>query len=202
MSILYTIERHTHGWLICAASGQRGVPMNAVDECMPMFPRHSGGAVFDAGIVHHYDTLNYRQRVVFAVTTPEGSKLWRAEIEAYIARIKHPHDRWWYGVDVGTSSASIFGVLCPSTLCDNWAKEEATRHGNGSTPADADDLGRCLRLIALFPEWRDRLDEVAAAYPGTAWPRIIDRWGELEKADAKTQCYILNECRTPKAGEQ
>lgn len=197
MSILYTIERHTHGWLICAAPGQRGIPMNALDECMPMFPRHSGGAVFDAGIAHHYNATHNRDRTVFAVTTPEGSKVWRAEIEASIAALA-PYTRWWLGTDVGTSSAAVFAILCPITeMCD-----AATEYGRGYTPADADDLGRCLRLIALFPEWRGRLDEVAAAYPDTAWPRIIDRWHELEKADAKTQNYILNECRTPKAGGQ
>jgi len=197
MSHLYTIERHTHGWLICAAPGQRGVPANALGECMPLFPRHSGGSVFDAGIAHHYTVTRDDPPAVFAVTTPEGSKTWRAEIAAAISTME-PQNRWWSGTDVGTSSAAMLGVLCPKC----WAQHTAFRHGKGSTPADADDLGRCLRLIALFPEWRGRLDEVAAAYPGTAWPRIIDRWHELEKADAKTQCYILTECRTPKAGEQ
>lgn len=198
MSILYTIERHIHGWLICAAPGQRGVPMNAVDECMPLFPRHSGGAVFDPGIAHHYTVTRAGPLAVFAVTTPEGSKKWRSEIFENIKSMA-PEPRWWYGTDVGTSSAAVFCVLCADYL---YLRPPAKEYGNASTPADADDLGRCLRLLALFPEWRDRMDEVAAAYPGTAWPRIIDRWHELEKADPKTQNYILNECRTPKGGEQ
>ena len=197
MSILYTIERHTHGWLICAAPGQRCVPLNVLDECMAMFPRRKGGTVIAAGIARHYNAKHYGPVVVFAVATPKGSAAWRAEIEASIADLA-PHTRWWLGTDVGMSSAAMFAPLCPITELAT----AAGNYGNRSTPADADDLGRCMRLIALFPEWHGRLDEVAAAYPDTAWPRIIGRWHELEAADPKTQNRILNECRTPKGGGQ
>ena len=78
MSHLYTVERHTHGWLICAPPGQIGVPMKALGECQPLYGL---GATIDAGIVHHYNALDLEKHACFAVTTKNGSAAWRDEIE-------------------------------------------------------------------------------------------------------------------------
>ena len=189
MSLEYIIEKHTHGWLVCAAPGQRGVTMSALAVAQPLFPAN---AVIDAGIARHH-TVWAHETAVFCVTTKSGSELWRKDIAAAIAeQLRAPHDLWWYGTDVGTSSAGMFAVLCPEYL-----RASASEYGNRTTPRDADDLGRCLRLLEAIPEWRERLNEVAEAYPDTAWPRIIARWVELEAAEPKTQNYILNECAIP-----
>ena len=66
--------------------------------------------------------------------------------------------------------------------------------GQRSTPRDSADLGRCLRLLEVMPEWRGRLNVVAEAYPETAWPEIIAAWEELEHADPRYQNATLNEC--------
>ena len=75
---------------------------------------------------------------------------------------------WMMGGDTGASSKTIarhmlglphtspFGVSAPS---DNW------------------DLGRCLRLLALIPEWEERLPEMASF--GAVWAALIERWAEL-----------------------
>jgi hypothetical protein len=50
-------------------------------------------------------------------------------------------------------------------------------------PHDPDDLGRCLRLLALFPEWRVRIGEMAARGPG--WAGLAARWDEIAAAMAE-----------------
>ena len=188
MGHLYTVERHTHGWLICAPPGQKGVPMNALGECQPLYGL---GATIDPGIAHHYNALDLEKHACFAVTTKNGSAAWRDKIGEKVKNYD-PQQRWWFGTDVGTSSAAIMGVLGDTRL--RWTVSEAYKYGARSTPFDADDLGRCLRLLKAMPEWRGRLNEVAEAYPETAWPEIVAAWGELELADTRHQNAILNEC--------
>lgn len=187
MSCLYTIERHTHGWLICAPPGQKGVPMAALGECQPLYGPE---ATIDAGIAHHFNALDHGKHVCFAVTTENSSVAWRAEIAEKIKNY-NPQQRWWCGTDVGTSSAAMFAVLCSPM---SYFRGIAMGKGQRSTPRDSADLGRCLRLLETMPEWRGRLNEVAEAYPETAWPEIIAAWEELEKVDPKRQNDILNEC--------
>lgn len=85
------------------------------------------------------------------------------------------HFRWLTGDDHGISSETI------------WAVMTGERPGNAgwhpNRPLDGDDLGRCVRLIARFPEWRPRLHEVAEHYRD--WAPIISRWGEAEAAVAR-----------------
>lgn len=50
-------------------------------------------------------------------------------------------------------------------------------------PYDPADLGRCLRLLAKFPEWIPRISEMAQYGPG--WAGQVEVWGYL--ADLMTQ---------------
>jgi hypothetical protein len=179
MTPLYIIERHEHGWLICSANGQ-GLPMDALQECLKLFPK---GAVLAPGIAHHY-TQTTGRHVVFAIATNQKAKCWEKEIEASITSLP-PQERWWKGTDVGMSSASIF-----STFADEPWRLDAHIMGCGAIPRDAEDFGRCKRLLGLFPEWRDRLGEVAVKYQGQ-WRAIIARWTEIENASPEKQNEIL-----------
>lgn len=49
----------------------------------------------------------------------------------------------------------------------------------GSYPHDPDDLGRCIRFLALFPEFRGRLNELKVH--GPQWSVLVDNWTELER---------------------
>lgn len=77
----------------------------------------------------------------------------------------------WMASDyTGASSVTIAHVLSDvpqSTFC------------HGSTPSDSADFGRCVKLLEIFPEWYDRLPEVAAAYPKSGWGPIVAQWDEL-----------------------
>lgn len=169
----FTIDHYPHGWLICSPPGENGIPLNALSKI-------SGRGIpakaeIDLGIGHHYH-VTLGRKVCMAVGMPEDLKLWRAAIEKEIAGLPL-EERWWRGLDVGSSSAAIFAVFCADGL--KWRAKE---HGHASTPRDAGDFGRCKRLLDLFPAWRPRLAEVAAAYPDTKWPELVGKWDLLEAA--------------------
>lgn len=184
----YVIECWPHGWLICAPEGQRSIPCTALAECSKLFPKK---AVMANCIAHHFNTVGHRN-VVVAVATPLKLGVWRTEINHAIAELP-PEERWWKGLDVGTSSAAIFAVF---SSCFSF---EAYDFARVSVPCDADDFGRCTRLLALFPKWREELHRVADAYPETKWPILVARWAEIEAEDVKRQTGILRAltARTP-----
>lgn len=106
---------------------------------------------------------------LMVITNSAGSEKVRASIEDFNER-KHGADklgRWCAGTDTGTSSLTIAHVLGGIAM-----------PRRPDIPYDPDDFGRCLRLVRLMG-WRDRLGEVADAYPRTAWPGIIEAWNDL-----------------------
>jgi hypothetical protein len=81
------------------------------------------------------------------------------------------HLRWLAGGDTGMSSATIWMVMTGET---------PGRYGRlyPSVPLDADDVGRCVRLLDRFPEWRGRLEEMGDAYP--EWLPVVGLWLTIE----------------------
>lgn len=69
--------------------------------------------------------------------------------------------KWALGDDTGTSSKT----LCAFMLGMN-STNGCRRYGASYPPSDADDRGRCIRLLKLIPEWLPRLPELAEANPG------------------------------------
>ena len=51
---------------------------------------------------------------------------------------------------------------------------------DGSYPHDADDFGRCERLLVAIPELRPRLGEMASV--NRYWATIAPRWDEIKSA--------------------
>lgn len=74
---------------------------------------------------------------------------------------------WMGGDDTGLSSKAI-------------AMHMTGAKSNGSYPHDPADLGRCLRLLEKFPEWKPRIKEMAKY--GGVWKRYSDRWEEMREA--------------------
>ncbi|MGY2995425.1 hypothetical protein [Mesorhizobium sp. URHB0026] len=74
---------------------------------------------------------------------------------------------WIVGDDTGSSSKLIWAVMM-GQKSDRW----------GSHPSDGGDLGRCLRLLALAPEWKERMAELAAISP--YWAALVEHWPRLE----------------------
>jgi len=178
----YTIERWPHGWTMSAVPGTPGIPLDALNECLGLFGKK---ADIDIGLTTAL-LRNGHPSVVFAIGTPAGLSAWRAEITASLAHLA-PEARWWRGVDTGKSSAAIFAAFAENP----HLSDDACRHSQGATPADAADFGRCKRLLDLFPAWRARLPELAALYPGTAWPRLVPIWPQLEAAATSAEIQTL-----------
>jgi hypothetical protein len=77
---------------------------------------------------------------------------------------------WLAGGDAGLSSATIWSVM---TGC-----RPGRLAGSGPyIPLDSDDLGRCIRLLERFSEWRARLPELVDVHAG--WTPIVENWDRL-----------------------
>ncbi len=74
---------------------------------------------------------------------------------------------WLARDDTGLSSKTIAHVL---------AGTPEPREG-GKPPQDLEDLGRCLRLLKLLPEWRARLPEIGKRYP--EWEVLVANWDHV-----------------------
>jgi hypothetical protein len=98
------------------------------------------------------------------ITNAKGSATLRAEVESANAG-KSAEDAWICGCDTGISSRTIFAVM------------RGTEPDSADVPHDADDFGRCYRLLKAVPAWRPRLGEVAAKYP--KWAGLVEHWDEL-----------------------
>ncbi|RWL14909.1 MAG: hypothetical protein EOR57_31680 [Mesorhizobium sp.] len=79
---------------------------------------------------------------------------------------------WIVGNDTGSSSKLIWKVMMGHEP-DRWK----------SYPSDAGDLGRCLRLLAMVPEWKGRMSDLAAVSP--YWAALVKNWPRLEAAMAE-----------------
>ena len=72
---------------------------------------------------------------------------------------------WVVSDDTGSSSKAIFKHMMnlPGAKYDY--------------PSDPSDLGRCLRLLDLIPEWKSRIHEMAQYSPG--WAGQVAVWDDL-----------------------
>lgn len=75
--------------------------------------------------------------------------------------------RWAVGRDTGASSQAIMQTMTDGPPRDGYCY-----------PHDSDDFGRCYRLLAIIPEWRPRIGEMANV--GREWAALAERWDDLE----------------------
>ncbi len=47
-------------------------------------------------------------------------------------------------------------------------------------PYDMSDVGRCVYLLSLFPEWKEKIKYISKRFP--EWGTIGKHWEEIEKA--------------------
>lgn len=163
----YTVEHNKYGMVI-----RGSIPVDdlvALNEAA----KKRGFTKVDTGIASALDGAT------FVLVSEESGKEWRTEITAENA-MRYSGDlekQWLFGVDIGTSSLTLFLVLGDNTRI---AGTHLLRTGSesGSVPHDSDDFGRCFRLLERFPDWRPRLAEVSARFP--KWTPFITQWAEFE----------------------
>lgn len=103
-------------------------------------------------------------------------------------------EEWIEGHDTGLSSCTIVRELAraghPGVVAR--ANEMLSGYPDGMTPRDASDFGRCYRLLTRhFPQWRDRLPEVAERHPD--WAPLVAAWAELEGLFAEEKYQELSD---------
>lgn len=147
----YTITETEHGAIV-----QGPVPF----EVLGMFKRRYPKGVFAI------DLQSWFGSTFVIAESAAAHEAWKAEIAVELARITDPHERWLRGFDTGLSSRTIFHAFTGRGLHDR----------QGSVPHDHHDLGRCVRLLTLFPEFTP-LSRVSEAFP--AWDPVLARWDEL-----------------------
>lgn len=81
--------------------------------------------------------------------------------------------KWISGDDTGMSSQAI---------CAHMLSDEAIEIQSHAYPRDPSDLGRCLRLLAIIPEWSGRIHEMRSH--GAYWSALVDHWDEMAQAMA------------------
>lgn len=79
--------------------------------------------------------------------------------------------QWILSRDTGLSSETIWGVMMGALPDPNFDRRP-------HVPRDLADFGRCFRLLQKFPDWRERLPEMATAY--AEWGPFVREWGSLE----------------------
>lgn len=79
-------------------------------------------------------------------------------------------NEWIIGSDTGISSETIWSVMMGAADFEN-------RPFGFDVPHDPSDFGRCYRLLKHFPEWRERLNEVAKRFP--KWVPMIREWDKM-----------------------
>jgi hypothetical protein len=107
--------------------------------------------------------------VIVATTKAFNKDHSRCKPSGYAEPIPLTPREWAAGRDIGISSMTICFVMTgiPTAL------------SGYDTPKDPSDFGRCYRFLALFPQFRPRLTEVAHRFP--KWLPLVTNWEELER---------------------
>jgi hypothetical protein len=126
-----------------------------------------------------YDRMDYCMAGTLSATavftSKEDSKTMREEHDANIAHLQD-WERWLSGWDVGLSSLTMFHAMKLEVYIPRYVRWWTI--DKWCLPSDADDLGRCVRLLDALPELRADIDMVAFVYP--EWKPILEKWDELE----------------------
>jgi hypothetical protein len=184
----YSIEIWEHGVSASYVNPRSpGLPTTFIADVSKLFSKKAK-LFMDTGICSHYNTTSYPKMIAVVGTTKETEK-WRAKIKENLKDLPPPI-RWYRGVDTGLSSLAIFAAFYPQ-MVTNYPHTISGK----STPRDAGDFERCLNLIREVPNIRGTSEEdimrfnsvINAAYPGSLWQGIIQRWDEMEKFNSSKE---------------
>lgn len=94
--------------------------------------------------------------------------------------------RWFVSDNGGASSLTIASAFCDYS----WLQDFIVIP---SIPYDTGDFQRCLSLLELIPEWKDKLAKVSEKYP--EWAPFVDNWERLTTLFGTPECQeAINEC--------
>lgn len=98
--------------------------------------------------------------------------------------IQERANRWVVAGDTGISSKAI------------WAHMMGVGHASCDRghPSDPGDLGRCLRLLFIIPEWTGRIQEMKQYTPG--WAGLVEQWATISALMAEEVGINWHKCRS------
>ena len=186
--MLYCIEVYPLGVCVCAGQGESSIPMDAMQAILKLVPK---GAVVDAGIANALDGC-------LAAGTVADCKKWRQNITAELEMWPITNDwKWIRGVDCGMSSTTMFLELTKDEQAKG-APMALRQRGEKYHPLDADDFGRCVRMIT-FMGWENRVQE--ASVISKEWNWIVSEWDKLRDlqavGDFEGVTALIKECIKP-----
>ena len=100
------------------------------------------------------------------IKNEEDAEAWKKELG-----IRFDHPDWLFSGDTGISSKTIYAILEDKWYILNRGRDDF------DVPSDADDFGRCYRLIKRFPHYEARLNEVADKC--SKWKPLVEHWVKL-----------------------
>lgn len=144
---------------------------------------HIAGIAKERGFTMLYAAMAQCIGASVAISSPSEYALWSAEVEA---SLPNTLDGWFQGCDAGASSVSLLALISIASghtigfesFALAMARQKWKKFHKHPTPNDADDFGRCVRLVRRFPELRPYLKAVGETF--SRWRPIVDQWDELE----------------------
>ncbi|MHC4776936.1 MAG: hypothetical protein ACYTFG_00015 [Planctomycetota bacterium] len=122
------------------------------------------------------------------LVSKEGQKAWREKLSKPRpepdASIGERVDWWPHSFDCGSSSITMWEAFAGRRF--PWPRHNVDPH----IPGDRSDLGRCVRLLELVPEWDERIAELAEL---DRWPPIVAHWSELMETYSKGTYFTIRE---------
>lgn len=168
------------------------MPIDAMDGIVARATKLAGGSSKNM-VMSTY--LARRLRVGFVFTSTKAAKQWAAELDQ--KPVKHTTGLgwldWWIDRgEIGSSSASI-AVHCYRDQFQLTMRQLGMVSRDPRLPQDADDFGRCRKLVQLAAEnGTDLLPQLATA-PG--WAPIVEQWAALCAADYGACTAMLEKLR-------
>lgn len=150
----YTVITHEHGVILKCPYNQI-----TIDDWLKFSKAHAKKKSVLAVCLQRF----YDAHTVIA-HSPEHFKKWREEVDAECAKMD-THTGWIHGTDTGISSEALYRA------CRDGARF------SGKTPRDADDFGRCIRMVRRFG-YESKLPEIAKELPD--WSPILNNWRVFE----------------------
>ena len=114
----------------------------------------------------HFPLAEALKATMVLVKDEATAEEWKKELD-----IRFDNPDWLKSGDTGLSSKTIYAIMEGKWGCLSRGSDDFT------TPYDADDFGRCYRLVKRYPLYADRLQEIVPHC--AAWKPIADNWTSL-----------------------
>lgn len=168
------VEEHRYGWIIRIPRDRPHILL-AEQTALCERARDAGLKLMSPALAHvlrcNDALLGHEGPRVFDVFAwgDEAHRAWMREALEAQPKLSSPVERWLAGPEWGMASARLAYAL-------TGHKAPGAPPPRAATPVDADSFRRCVEVLDLAPELRERLGELADG----AWAPYVANWTRLE----------------------